>query len=66
MTMNREMFEALLAEMRTSQSRNQEIPALLLTSCNEAIPDFVAIAAVIYRDRQLSETLCTAVRQLLP
>lgn len=56
----------LLAALRTSQSRNQQIPALLLTSRSEAIPDFVDITAIISRDRQLSETLREAVTQLLP
>lgn len=56
---------ALMAALRTSETRNQRIPLLLLTSRRDAIPDHVAATAVIARDRQLTVNLADAVRSLL-
>lgn len=56
----------LLAALRTSQGRNQEIPALLLTSRTEKIPDFITSTTIVSRDRNLSRTLHEAVKLQLP
>lgn len=56
---------ALIAALRASQGRNHRIPALLLTSRGNSLPDQAHFNAVISRDQKQAENLVAAVRQVL-
>ncbi len=56
---------ALIAALRASQGRNHRIPALLLTSRGNSLPDQAHFNAVIARDQKQAENLVAAVRQVL-
>ena len=57
---------ALMAALRTAQARNQNIPAILVSSKHDAIPDHVRFSAVLPRDQRLTSNLVAAVRAVLP
>ncbi|MDP3420779.1 MAG: Hpt domain-containing protein [Thiobacillus sp.] len=56
---------AMMAALRASQTRNQKIPALLVTSRRDAIPDHAGFNAVIARDQNQAGNLVAAVRAAL-
>lgn len=56
---------ALMSALRVSQTRNQKIPALLVSSRRDDIPDHAGFNAVISRDRNQADNLVAAVRALL-
>lgn len=56
---------ALMAALRASQTRNQKIPALLVTSRRDAIPDHAGFNAVIARDQNQAGNLLAAARAAL-
>lgn len=56
---------ALMAALRTARARNQDIPAVLITSKREAIPASAEFKAVILRDRNLADALFTKVSDIL-
>lgn len=56
---------ALMAALRASQTRNQKIPALLLSSRRDAIPEHAGFNAVITRDQKQVDNLAAAVRAVI-
>jgi len=56
---------ALLVALRASQSRNRGIPALLLTSRGDAIPEYAGVNAVIARGPDQADKLLAAVKAAL-
>lgn len=57
---------ALIAALRDSQTRNHNIPAMLVTSTRDGIPEHARFNAIITRDQQLADNLITAVQAALP
>lgn len=57
---------ALMAALRTAQARNQAIPAILVSSRREPIPDYAGFSATLSRDQHLASNLVAAVRAALP
>lgn len=56
---------AVLSALRLSQSRNQDIPAILVTSNHDGIPEHIRVSAVLPRDSKLEGRLQEAYRALL-
>ena len=56
---------ALMAAVRASQSHNNDIPAILVSSKIDAVPDHAAFNAKILRDQNLPVNLLTAARKIL-
>ncbi len=56
---------AVLAAIRTARVRNRDIPAILISSRNDTLPDYVTFQAVIARDQQMTDQLYAKVRGLL-
>jgi HPt (histidine-containing phosphotransfer) domain-containing protein/CheY-like chemotaxis protein len=57
---------ALMAALRASRTPNQHIPALLITSKLDAIPDHARFNAILTRDPTLADNLVAAVQAALP
>ena len=57
---------ALMAAVRSAQSPNPNIPAILVSSKSDAIPDHVRFSATLSRDQKLAGNLVAAVRAMLP
>lgn len=57
---------ALMAALRSAQSPNQNIPAILVSSKRDAVPDHVRFSATLSRDQKLTVNLVVAVRAVLP
>lgn len=57
---------ALMAALRHSQTRNHDIPAILISSKLNSIPEYIGFKAVIARDKNLAENLLAAARSILP
>ena len=57
---------ALMAALRTAQARNKNIPAILVSSKHDAIPNHVRFTATLSRDQKLTDNLVAAVRAVLP
>lgn len=57
---------ALMAALRASRTPNQHIPALLITSKLDAIPDHTRFNAILTRDPALADNLVVAVQAALP
>lgn len=56
---------AVLSALRLSQSRNQDIPAILVTSNHDGIPEHIRASAVLPRDSKLEEHLREAFGRFL-
>jgi len=56
---------AVIAALRVSQSVNQNIPVILVTSKSDNIPEFVRFNAVLYKDKNLPGKLLTALSSLV-
>lgn len=56
---------ALIAALRMSHTRNQEIPAILISSKNDPIPEFIVFDANIARDKAMAKNLLSAVKHIL-
>lgn len=56
---------ALMAALRASHMRNQNIPAILVSSRAGAIPDHVNFSAILFRDSKLAGNLADAVKVIL-
>jgi HPt (histidine-containing phosphotransfer) domain-containing protein/CheY-like chemotaxis protein len=56
---------ALMAAVRAAQARNQNIPAILISSKLDAIPAHAGFKAAILRDQNLADNLIAAVRGML-
>jgi chemotaxis protein histidine kinase CheA len=57
---------ALMTAVRTAEARNQHIPAILVSSKRDAIPEHARFSAILSRDQQLAGNLVAAVRAVLP
>jgi chemotaxis protein histidine kinase CheA len=57
---------ALMAALRTAEARNQNIPAILVSSKRDAVPEHARFSAALSRDQQLAGNLVAAVRAVLP
>jgi CheY-like chemotaxis protein len=57
---------ALMAALRASQAHNQNIPAILVSSKPDAVPDYTNFSATLSRDRHLADNLLAAVQAVLP
>lgn len=57
---------ALMAALRTAEARNQNIPAILVSSKRCSIPDHARFSATLSRDQKLAENLVAVVRTILP
>ncbi len=56
---------AVMAAVRTSRRRNHDIPAILVTSNNDTVPDFAGICENISRDKDMATNLLASVRRTL-
>jgi chemotaxis protein histidine kinase CheA len=56
---------ALMAALRAGEARNQNIPAILVSSKRDAIPDQVRFSATLSRDQKLADNLVATVRAML-
>lgn len=56
---------ALVAALRDSQTRNHNIPAILVTSTRDGIPDHVRFNAILLRDQQLAGNMVAAMQAVL-
>ena len=56
---------ALMAALRSAQSPNQNVPAILVSSKRDAVPDHVRFSAALSRDQKLAGNLVAAVRGVL-
>lgn len=56
---------ALMSALRASATRNHKIPALLLTSSSDAIPEHAGFSAVIARNQKQADNLVAAVKKVL-
>jgi CheY-like chemotaxis protein len=56
---------ALMAALRASTTKNQKIPALLLTSRKDSIPVHARFSAVIARDTKQADNLIAEVKRVL-
>ncbi len=57
---------ALMAALQAAQARNKNIPAILVSSKRDAVPDHVRFSATLSRDQKLAVNLVAAVRAVLP
>lgn len=57
---------ALMTAVRAAQARNQSIPAILVSSKRDTIPEYARFSASISRDQDLAGNLVAAVRAVLP
>ena len=57
---------ALMAALRAANQRNQNIPAILVSSQRITIPEHVRFSASISRDQDLARNLVSAVQAALP
>ncbi|MDP1929532.1 MAG: Hpt domain-containing protein [Thiobacillus sp.] len=57
---------ALMAALRTSQASNQNIPAILVSSRRDPVPNHAGFSATLSRDQKLARNLVTAVQAALP
>jgi HPt (histidine-containing phosphotransfer) domain-containing protein/CheY-like chemotaxis protein len=56
---------AMMSALRASQTRNHKIPALLITSRADAVPEQAEFSAIIARDRNQAGNLVSAVETIL-
>lgn len=56
---------ALMAALRTSQIRQHDIPAILISSKSGSVPEHVVFSANISRDKNLAANLLAAVQSIL-
>ncbi len=56
---------AVMAALRAARGRNQNIPAILVSSKRDAIPEYARFSAALSRDQKLAENLLSAVRVML-
>jgi chemotaxis protein histidine kinase CheA len=56
---------ALIAALRASNSRNREIPVLLITSGTDAVPEHLHVNCVVHRNQTLSSRLLASAAALL-
>lgn len=57
---------ALMAALRAARTRNHDIPAILVSSKCDAVPDGLSFSATLTRDRELAKNLISAVRAIVP
>ena len=57
---------ALMAALRAAQARNQNIPAFLVSTRSDLIPQQAGFTATLSRDQKLASNLVDAVRAVLP
>lgn len=57
---------AVMVAVRASQTQNQNIPAILVSSNLDSVPEYAAFSATISRDQKLAENLLGAVLASLP
>lgn len=55
----------VMAALQVAQSRNHELPAILISSKTGAVPSHVKFTASILRDRHMANNLVKAVREIL-
>jgi chemotaxis protein histidine kinase CheA len=56
---------AMIVALRSSQVRNQNIPAILVSSNLDAVPDHAGFGATILRDKNVADNLVVAVQAVL-
>jgi HPt (histidine-containing phosphotransfer) domain-containing protein/CheY-like chemotaxis protein len=56
---------AMIVALRSSQVRNQHIPAVLVSSKLDSVPDYATFSATILRDKNLADNLVAAVQGVL-
>lgn len=57
---------ALMAALRAAQARNHNIPAILVSSRRDPIPNHAGFSTTLSRDQDLAHNLVAAVRAALP
>ncbi len=57
---------ALMIAVRAAKARNQDIPAILVSSKRGSLPDQARFSATLSRDQKLAENLVAVVRTILP
>jgi chemotaxis protein histidine kinase CheA len=57
---------AMIVALRSSQVRNQNIPAILVSSKLDSVPDYAGFGATILRDKNMADNLVAAVQAVLP